>query len=129
MPNLIDKFKAAERDISSEKGPFALFALFQREDGLIDKWDVVVSAPWFGDSKPAILNYIVDKLESHLDHDDWLAVSRIITLDPNDDRIRRLQEEFSDGQLHHVWNRRFFDMQMREAYILTAGTELPVSVR
>lgn len=121
MKDLIDKFIAAERDISEEKGGFSLFALFLREDG-INTWDLVVSAPWFGKNELATLKYISEKLRSHLRKHDFLNLSRIVLLDPDDDRVKDLQNRF---QIEHdkveVRNAEFFDMQMSRAYIITAS--------
>ena len=45
MNQLVEKLASLERDISSEKGDFSLFALFLREDAY-DRWDLLVSSPW-----------------------------------------------------------------------------------
>ena len=42
--NVIEKLIILEQELAEEKGEFALFALFQREDAPLNKFDIVVSA-------------------------------------------------------------------------------------
>jgi hypothetical protein len=44
MSNFVDAFEEIERKLSSDKGPFTLFALFERQD-IPSRWDLVVAAP------------------------------------------------------------------------------------
>lgn len=48
------KLGRLEAKVSAQKGPFALFALFMRED-VPDRWDLVISAPWISDKSEASL--------------------------------------------------------------------------
>ncbi len=122
MKDLIDRFIAVEKDIADEKGGFSLFALFLREEG-INTWDLVVSAPWFGKDELATLKYISEKLRSHLRKQDYLNLSRIVLLDPDDERVRGLQNQFqTEHDKVEVRNAEFFDMQMSRAYIITASS-------
>ena len=60
-----EKFAELESHIAEEKGPFALFALFMREDAP-DRWDLIVSAPWAGDDKRSVVDYFVSQIKSRL---------------------------------------------------------------
>ena len=43
VEQMVEKLASVEREVSSEKGDFRLFALFLREDAQ-DRWDLLVSA-------------------------------------------------------------------------------------
>jgi hypothetical protein len=57
MKNIAERLRAKEKGMSSEKGPFLLFALMLREEAP-DLWDLVVSAPWIESDKAKALAYI-----------------------------------------------------------------------
>src|SRR2546426_600860 len=65
VPELTEKFAELESRIAEEKGPFALFALFMREDAP-DRWDLIVSAPWAGEDKRSVVDYFVGQIKSRL---------------------------------------------------------------
>jgi hypothetical protein len=45
MSNIIDTAREIELELSGEKGPFTLFAVFEHEE-IPNLWDIVVAAPW-----------------------------------------------------------------------------------
>ena len=80
MKELINKFKEIERETSSEKGNYNLFALFLREDSP-NRWDILVSADWIDGDKDQALKYIAQKIQSSLSPNELLLVSRIVIIE------------------------------------------------
>src|SRR2546421_8421493 len=56
----IEKFRRLMEDISAERGEFVFFGLFLREEA-VDKWDLVISAPWIEADKLKALREFVEK--------------------------------------------------------------------
>jgi len=81
MKKTIEKFISLEKEIADEKGDFVLFGIFLREEAP-NRWDVVISAPWFGENKNESLNFIVQKFTSKLEEQELIMLSRIVLLDP-----------------------------------------------
>src|SRR5437667_2835265 len=88
VPELTEKFAELESRIAEEKGPFALFALFMREDAP-DRWDLFVSAPWTGD-KQGTVNYFVAQIKSTLGEPGLTSLSRIMVVDPQDAGVQAI---------------------------------------
>ena len=81
-----DALLQVERSVSEEKGPFALFALFLREEAP-DKWDLVVSAPWIEEGKGSALKLISERVKTSLTASDLPTISRIVVADPSDPAV------------------------------------------
>src|SRR2546425_8819756 len=99
MNELLDKFIAIEKQIAEERGGLSLFALFLREDAE-NKWDVVVSAPWFGEDQKTVFEYIVEKIRSRLDPSELLTLSRIILIEPEDESLKAVQRDRKSTRLN-----------------------------
>src|SRR2546423_5692471 len=85
----IEKFRRLMEDISAERGEFVFFGLFLREEA-VDKWDLVISAPWIEADKLKALREFVEKATPIIGSQGLLTLSRIVTLsldDPNLDAI------------------------------------------
>lgn len=87
MKKIIEKFISIEEELADEKGSFVLFALFEREDALLDKQDVVISASWLGENKKETLRFIVDKINSKLTSEELIRLSRVVLLEPTNDLV------------------------------------------
>lgn len=120
MNNLKNKFTKVEKEISQEKGEFSLFVLLLREDSQ-DKWDVVLSASWFPESKKEVLTYIVNKLVKILTPKELLKLSRIVALNEDDSFVANLNSvintkhnavEFKNCQLNNI--------HVKHAYVITS---------
>ena len=120
---MIDKLIAVEQDISDEKGGFALFGLFLRQEA-VDRWDLVVSAPWFGAHDKKALDYIAKELKSRLLPEEMISLSRIVLLDQGNPGLEDIHELVN---MEHgtavLKNEIFFDMEMKRAYIITSKRE------
>lgn len=63
----LEKLARLMQEVVRERGPFALFGVFHRDGAPHDKWDLVVSAPWFDDEKVDALHEIAEKLRAIVD--------------------------------------------------------------
>ena len=110
-----------EKEIADEKGSFALFGLFLREESP-NRWDVVISAPWLGGYKKEKLNFIVPKLTSKLEEQELIMLSRIVLLDLSEDFVKEVNSSVNSiehGNLELV-NYVFNGMAMKRAHIITS---------
>lgn len=120
MKQLVEKLVAMEREISEERGTFALFALFLREDAL-DKWDLVASAPWLEEDKKESLAYLSDRLRSHLTQEELLSFSRIVLIDRDNPFLEAVQRAVSSEHRDvEVKDSNFFGLEISHAYIITS---------
>ena len=128
MKTVIDALLDVERALSSEKGPFTLFALFLREEAL-EKWDLVVSAPWIEKDKRSALRLLADRLQESLSASDVLSISRIVLLDPSDAGVELINRTVRvEDSTVEVKNSTFFGQQIRHAHIF-ASKRQPMEVR
>ena len=120
VTELIEKFAELESQISAERGDFALFALFMREDAP-DRWDLIVSAPWAGRDKSSTVSYFVSQIKSRLGEQGLLSLSRIVVVDPEDAAVQAFNGAF---QIEHgrveVKDSSFFGLPVKHAYIITS---------
>lgn len=121
MKDMVNKLVGMEVEISEEKGGFILFALFQREDAL-DKWDLVVSAPWMEENKKAAMDYLVNRLRSKLVPDELLLLSRIVIIERKNPALDAML-----GAIHiehgiaEVKDSSFFGLSIKHAFIITSS--------
>ena len=120
VAELTQKFAELESRIAEEKGAFALFALFMREDAP-DRWDLIVSAPWLGDDKRAAVNYFVAQIKSRLGEQDLTSLSRIVVVDPEDAAVQALNRaiQTEHGSVE-VRDSNFFGLPVKHAFIITS---------
>jgi hypothetical protein len=117
---LWEKFLELESHIAEEKGAFALFALFLREDAP-NRWDLIVAAPWAGNDTRTAVNYFVGQIKSRLG-EQWLTnLSRIVVVDPEEAGVQALNRSI---QIEHgkveVRDSSFFGLPVKQAYIITS---------
>ncbi len=128
MKDLVNKLVGIEKEISDERGEFALFALFLRRDAP-DRWDLVLSAPWFGPDEKDTLDYFARKIKSHLKERELLTLSRIVLVNPSDPAVKAIQTamEIEHGSAE-VINSVFFGLPISHAYVITSK-KLPAERR
>src|SRR5256886_8465019 len=120
VPELTERFAELESRIAEEKGPFALFALFMREDAP-DRWDLIVSAPWAGEDKRSVGDYFVGQIKSRLGEQGLTSLSRIVVIDPQDAAVQALNRtiQIEHGRVE-VRDSTFFGLTVKHAYIITS---------
>lgn len=115
-----DALLQVERSVSEEKGPFALFALFLREEAP-EKWDLVVSAPWIEKDKGSALRLISERVKTSLTASDLPLISRIVVADPSDPAVdainRAVKVEHSSVEIK---DSTFFGLQIKHAHIFSS---------
>lgn len=123
MKQLVEKLVPLEHDISADKGGFALFALFLREDAQ-DRWDLVVSAPWIEANKKKALDYLVNQLQPRLEPRELLSISRIVLIDKDNPALESIHKAIRvEHGTTEVMNSNFFGLQIKHAYIITSKRE------
>lgn len=117
---LSDRFRNLESRIASEKGSFALFALFMREE-VPDRWDLIVAAPWIGDDRGSAVEYFVSQIKAQLGEQDLTHLARIVVVDPEEAGIQALNRAV---QIEHgaveVRDSTFFGLPVKHAFIITS---------
>lgn len=120
MKELAEKLRDIEIDLSNENGGFELFALFLREDAP-DKWDLIISSDWARENKKLALNTIVSKIQSELNYEETVKLSRIIILNKDDAALNALH-----GAMHvehgvaEISDSNFFGLAIKHAYLITS---------
>ncbi|HWN08524.1 MAG TPA: hypothetical protein VNO50_04510 [Pyrinomonadaceae bacterium] len=120
MKDLLGKFVELERRLSQEKGEFALFALFLREDAL-DKWDLIVAAPWIDADRKQALAYITSQIQQLFKSDELTTLSRVVLVDQSNPAVDAMNQALNSqhGQTE-VRDSNFFGLQIKHAYIITS---------
>jgi hypothetical protein len=116
---LMDKLTLLEREIAAKRGEFTLFALFQREES--DYWDVVVAAPWLESDKGEAYRFMAEQLQSHLNLQEILTVSRIVLIDEDNPYLEAVvQAKNGHEGVVEVRDEEFFGLPIQRGYIITA---------
>ena len=120
-PELVQRFAELERQIAQDKGDFALFALFMREE-VPDRWDLMVSAFWVGGDNSAAVDYLVAQIKFKLGDDDLISLSRIVVIDPEDAAVQKLNRavHVEHGNVE-VRDSTFSGLAIKQAHIITSS--------
>lgn len=91
-----------------------------RDNGL-NKWDVVVAAPWIDADRKAALDYISQQLQLSLARDEVLQISRIALIDETNPTLDQIQRTLQpkDGIIE-IMNNDLFGLDIKRAFIITA---------
>jgi hypothetical protein len=120
MKELLERFVELERMLARERGPFALFALFLREDA-VDKWDLILAAPWIEDDRKEALSGITKRIQDTFAADDLSLLSRVVLVDLANPAVEAINKAV---RIEHggaeVRDSNFFGLQIRHAYIITS---------
>lgn len=116
----IKQLQQVMNEIAQEKGEFILFGLFLRDEA-VDKWDLVVSAPWLEADKLKGLREVVDKMASIVGKEQFLALARIVTLNHDEPNLKAiLQEVQVENDLVEIKGPNLFGLPISHAYVLQA---------
>lgn len=115
---MVDKVLPLALSITKEKGEFALFGLFLREDAP-NRWDLVVSAPWLDRDRKGGMEYLARKLRLRLTSEELLTLSGIVVLETHQPGVRAMQRwRAVRGTLEHLENIVLFGLPIKDAYIV-----------
>lgn len=119
---MLDALQQLERELSEKHGKFKLFGVFLREDS-VDRWDIVVAAPWLDKIKQRAIALISDKLKGALGASGLMNISRVVRLSNGDEFLAALNElpEVEHG-LVEIANTDIAGVPIRRGYIVTGGT-------
>jgi hypothetical protein len=120
MKELLPRFVELEKTLSDERGGFAVFALFLREDA-VDKWDLIIAAPWIEEDRKEALSYITRKVQAAFTADELSLISRIVLIDLANPSVEAVNQAVAirHGQAE-VRDSNFFGLQIKHAYIITS---------
>jgi len=120
MKELLDRFIELERSISEEKGDFALFALFLREDAG-DKWDLILAAPWIEEDRKSALSEITKRIQATFETEELTQLSRVVLVDLANPAVEAVNRavRIQHGQAE-VKDSNFFGLQIKHAYIISS---------
>jgi hypothetical protein len=115
--------------IAAEKGEFAFFGLFLRDEAP-DKWDLVVSAPWLEKGKLKALSEFVKELASAVGEEQLLSLSRVVTLNADDPSLDAVLRAVSvDGDVREIRDADLFGLKIKHAFIFRAAKPRTSPVR
>lgn len=119
----------SERDLAAQYGDFSLFAACFREDALYNHWDLVIAASWLLPETMDSYTIIMDGIRRNMEKDEVFSLDALPLLDPNDYRIREIQDEYEvEHGLIELGQCQLFDMDMERVYIITSKRrDAPVS--
>jgi hypothetical protein len=117
---LSTKFAELESHIAEEKGAFALFALFVRDDAP-DRWDLIVSAPWAVGDRQGVVDYLIGQIKSRVGEQGLPSLARIVVIDPQEAAVQALNRavQIEHGSVE-VRDSDFFGLHVKHAYIITS---------
>ncbi len=119
MKIFLEKTKKIEKIISDKKGSFELFAVFLRED-TIDKWDIIMTAPWLKKDDMNLLRDIAEIVKGSL-NEDLIKLSRIVVLENNHEAVKTIIKSIhvEHGEIE-IQNSNFFGLFIKHAHIITS---------
>ena len=118
--DLVNHFGRLESRVAGQKGEFALFALFQREEAP-GRWDLIVSAPWIGTDKNAAVDFFVNEIQSYLGPENLTLLSRIVVVDPDNSAVEALNRavHVEHGNTE-IRDSNLFGLPVKHAIIITS---------
>ncbi len=120
MNEIIKKIIDVEKKISSEKGPFSLFALFLPEDAA-GGWDVLAAAPWIGNDEWKAMQLLTRRIQQTITIDELLKFSKVVIIkedNPGLDEIHRTIRV--EHGLLEIKNEVFFGLEIKHACFITS---------
>jgi hypothetical protein len=120
LTDLKERFTRLESHIAKERGDFALFALFLREE-VPDRWDLIAAAPWVVGNRQKATEYFISKIKSVLGSQDLMHLSRIVLVDPDHADVADLNREIAvEHGAVEVKDTTFSGLAVKHALIITS---------
>lgn len=124
MRDLIEELRPVEVELAAEFGDFALFALFETEDTLFDRYDLYVAAPWMHADYPLCVR-ISEVIRARLSLRDFLRVGRIIAVPvAHPDFSKELRYYPTAGCVVEIYHRQLFERWVARGCIITCRPDL-----
>jgi hypothetical protein len=123
MKEIAEKLVRAEQEMAAERGEFLLFAMFLREDAP-DVWDLVAASSWIAKDKSESLRYISDKVQSVLDADELVKLSRIVLVEPDSPALAAFHQAVHiEHGIAEIKDSVFSGLRIKHAYLITSRRE------
>jgi hypothetical protein len=120
MRDFVNKFREIERTLASDRGEFALFALFLREDST-DKWDLIVASKWIDENRKEALSFITQRIAEALSPEELPMLSRVVLVELGNPAVEAVNHAFHiTSGVAEVTNSNFFGLEIKHAYIITS---------
>jgi len=120
FPTVVHFSKVAQ-EVESEKGPNALFALFEHDDNP-GRWDLVVAADWITRTDRSTINYFIDKIRRYVPQPSPMNLSGVIVLKPTDHFVQAVLHSLPpQSQRQGIVHKAFSSLGLSDAYIITAA--------
>lgn len=119
MEDIITKFQSIYSNIKEEKGNLYLFMILKMDE-LVDKWSIVVSAPWLTNENQAeVFNYLLTKIRQTLNQEEGSSIARLGTFQPNEHLVRLVNQSIrvEGGSPIKLENTKINGYLIHEAYI------------
>lgn len=95
MDEITKKFQQIYSSLKQEKGDFYVFMIL-KVDEYIDKWSIVVSAPWITKANQGeSFNLIVGKIKENLTIEESSTIARLGIFQPDEHFIKLVNESIS----------------------------------
>jgi hypothetical protein len=126
MRTLITKLVNVEKELAIEHGEFSFFILALREDS-VDRWDLLVSAPWLGKMDTYSLEIVVGKLQLHLSTKEIVFISRVVIIEESKQIPVEIQDFVTTEQgITEVRDVLIYGVQISRAYVISSQKNIPV---
>jgi hypothetical protein len=118
---MVDKFKKILSQMVKDKGSVTFFALI-RIDDFVDKWSVVLCAPWATEKNhDEIFRYVLDLIKANLEVGELNTVARISIFSKDEHLIHELLQ-FKAGTV--IENQKINGNHVHQAQILESNQEV-----
>jgi hypothetical protein len=121
----LKKLGTLELSLSRDKGEFELFGIVLRENSSLEKWDLVVAAPWLDPGERESFQTIADGLQATFPREEVLQFSRIVILEKGNPFLESVLALVSvEHGLHELGDMELSGVSIQRAYIITARRRL-----
>jgi hypothetical protein len=107
---MVEKLKKVLAELNLNHKQLWLFAMLKMDE-IVDKWSLIVSAPWISDdSRSNDFEYIIGLLKKELTGEELSTIARLVLLDKDDHLVEELlkkntgdsvKEEAVNGNVVH----------------------------
>lgn len=125
MNQVSEQFACLEREIASERGDFALFALVRPEAQELEIWDLVIAATW-AESLEELESLMLQRISTTFSNEALFQLARVVPVPADDPAVQALLAEYpvEHGRLR-VEDDTFLGLPITKAYIITARPDRP----
>jgi len=122
---MVEDFKKV-LDVLKERGkPVWIFA-FLKMDEFLDKWSLVISAPWINESnKNSEFEGVLDIVKKNISNEKLSSIARIVLLDKDDHLIQELLKKNSGDEIR---DEKINGNTVHYGYIIESNPNLELQV-